>query len=99
MSCTRGCCASHAEHYGSLVMGTAQSDGTRFETMLDKDRPAYKRMRDEGLQPKSVRGAARIEANASSVFEVETGRILPQRLANQVDSAQSEAKAFQAGVL
>lgn len=37
----------------------------------DKDMPAYKRLRRDGLQPKSIDGAAAIEARATSAAQVE----------------------------
>ena len=37
----------------------------------DKDMPAYKRLRQDGLQPKSIDGAAAIEARATSAAQVE----------------------------
>lgn len=94
MSCARGCCVTQGEHYRSLTFGgtSAQARAAdRFEAALDKDRPAYKRLRDQGLQPRSVKGAAEIEARASSKFEVESGRVLPPKVAKRVDSAVIEA--------
>lgn len=38
----------------------------------DKDMPAYKRLRANGVQPKSIDGAAALEAKASTVAEVES---------------------------
>lgn len=38
----------------------------------DKDMPAYKRLRQNGVQPKSIDGAAALEAKASTVAEVES---------------------------
>lgn len=38
----------------------------------DKDMPAYKRLRKNGVQPKSIDGAAALEAKASTVAEVES---------------------------
>lgn len=38
----------------------------------EKDMPAYKRLRQNGVQPKSIDGAARLEATASTVAEVES---------------------------
>lgn len=93
MSCVRGCCPTQGEHYRSIIINPAgPGHGTLFERQLDKDRPAYKRMRDEGLQPKSLKGAAEIEKRATTRFEVESGRILPEPLAKRMDAAQAEAK-------
>ena len=40
-----------------------------------KDMPAYKRLRQNGLQPKSIDGAAEIEKKAKHEWQVETGII------------------------
>ena len=37
----------------------------------DKDMPAYKRLRQNGLQPRSVDGAAQLEAGAETAAQVE----------------------------
>lgn len=37
----------------------------------EKDMPAYKRLRRQGLQPKNIDGAARVEATAETVAQVE----------------------------
>jgi hypothetical protein len=37
----------------------------------DKDMPAYKRLRQQGLQPKNIDGAAKIEATAKTEAQVE----------------------------
>lgn len=41
-----------------------------------KDREAYKRLRDQGLQPKHIDGSARLEATASDRFEIEMGHLV-----------------------
>lgn len=38
--------------------------------------PAYKRMRDNGLQPPHIDGCAELESRASTQAEVELGRVL-----------------------
>lgn len=40
----------------------------------DKDMPAYKRLRQQGLQPRSVDGSHRLEATAKTEAQVE-GRV------------------------
>jgi len=42
----------------------------------NKDMPAYKRLRADGLQPKKIDGAAEVEKRAQEGWQVETG-ILP----------------------
>lgn len=46
------------------------------EKRWDTDLPAYKRMRDEGLHPRSVDGARALEQGAAHPLEVEMGRRL-----------------------
>ena len=46
------------------------------EAQLAKDLPAYKRLREDGLQPKGTKGAARIEQGAQTKFEVTSGQII-----------------------
>ena len=38
----------------------------------DKDMPAYKRLRKNGLQPKNIDGAAALEARATTAAQVES---------------------------
>lgn len=45
------------------------------EKNWNKDMPAYKRLRKEGLQPKSIDGAAALESKAKHEWQVETGII------------------------
>jgi hypothetical protein len=46
------------------------------ERNWNKDMPAYKRLRADGLQPKKIDGAAEVEKKAQESWQVETG-ILP----------------------
>lgn len=43
------------------------------EKRWDKDMPAYKRLRDQGYQPKGIDGAAALERDATTRFEIESG--------------------------
>lgn len=44
------------------------------EKRWDKDMPAYKRLRQEGFQPPRIDGAAALERDATTRFEIESGR-------------------------
>lgn len=46
----------------------------RSEKQLERDLPAYKRMRKAGMNPKSTQGAADLESRAESSLEVEMGK-------------------------
>jgi len=45
------------------------------ERRWDKDMAAYKRLRNDGLQPKKIDGAAKVEARAKTEFQVESGHV------------------------
>lgn len=61
-----------------LSAGAANSN-PKFQEILarekrwDKDMPAYKRMRDQGYQPKGIDGAYALERDSSTRFEIESG--------------------------
>lgn len=43
------------------------------ERGLERDMPAFKRLRQDGLHPRSVKGSARLEATANSSTMIERG--------------------------
>jgi hypothetical protein len=45
------------------------------EARWHKDMPAYKRLRQDGLQPKTIEGAANLEKKAKEAWQVETGMV------------------------
>lgn len=45
------------------------------EKRWQKDMPAYKRLRADGLQPKTIDGAANVEKKAKEAWQVETGLV------------------------
>ncbi len=45
------------------------------EARWQKDMPAYKRLRQDGLQPKTIEGAANLEKKAKEAWQVETGMV------------------------
>jgi putative FmdB family regulatory protein len=59
--------------------------------IMHKDVAAYKRLRKDGVQPKSVKGAAELERRAGSRWEVETGMNLrgDAKLGAKYDAAQA----------
>lgn len=54
---------------------------------VNGDREAYKRLREQGLQPPTIRGSAKLEAHAETRYEVETGQVATDRkaLANTLE--------------
>lgn len=59
---------------------------TQREKQLVKDRTAFKAMRDQGIQPARLKGAAELQDKASTKHEIETGKILGKGLAEKVES-------------
>lgn len=55
----------------TTTRGSKVAEINSTEKNWNKDLPAYKRLRDNGLQPKSVDGAADLERTARSAAEVE----------------------------
>jgi hypothetical protein len=60
------------------------------EKQLVKDREAFKAMREQGIQPASLKGAANMQDRATTKHEIETGRLIPKKIANKVESTVKE---------
>jgi putative FmdB family regulatory protein len=61
----------------------------------DKDMWAYKRLRDDGLQPPRIDGCSLIEKNADDPLEVEMGRKIPRDTLNQSKEVLAELRENQ----
>jgi len=57
----------------TTTRGKEVEQTNKVERNWQKDMPAYKRLRKEGLQPKRIDGAAEVEAKAKHKWQVETG--------------------------
>jgi hypothetical protein len=72
-----GCRISHVRIAPSAApsrgRGALVADTNRKDKVLDKDLDAYKRLRQEGLQPKAINGSAAAESQANYSWQVETG--------------------------
>lgn len=55
--------------------GKRVSEVNATEKQWNRDMPAYKRLRADGLQPKRIDGAAEVERKAKETWQVETGII------------------------
>jgi len=53
--------------------GQRVSEVNQTERNWNKDMPAYKRLRANGLQPRKIDGAAEVEKKAKEKWQVETG--------------------------
>jgi hypothetical protein len=60
----------------TTTRGAKVAEVNTTERNWNKDMPAYKRLRANGLQPKRIDGAANVEKRAQEGWQVETG-ILP----------------------
>lgn len=98
VGCPRGCCASYREHVASIGIAAAALPtrksgvivGNAKDSNLGHDRDAYKRMRESGLQPERLQGAAEVESKAETRLEVERGVLLNDAQREQVRVLQSE---------
>lgn len=87
MSCVRGCCPDYKTHIRGINIGNFPTPTTEKERKWDKDMPAYKRLRQDGLQPKQIDGSYVLERNARHEREVEMGRPLTPETISVFDDA------------
>lgn len=59
----------------TTTRGKRVAEINQTERNWNKDMPAYKRLRADGLQPKKIDGAAEVEKKAKEKWQVETGII------------------------
>jgi len=57
----------------TTTRGKQVEQTNKVERNWQKDMPAYKRLRNEGLQPKRIDGSAEVEKKAEHKWQVETG--------------------------
>jgi hypothetical protein len=75
-SCVRGCCPDQKTHFKSIQLGKVErSEQWKAEKRWEKEHAAYRRLRKDGLQPKSLSGADELEQRAESKLEVEMGKV------------------------
>ena len=74
--------------------GQETADTDARERQLVKDREAYKRFRDDGLQPQQLRGADELEARAKNAWFVETKGLVdvPDDKVQEVEERLGEAR-------
>ena len=58
----------------------------------DRSMSAYKRLRNQGYQPKNVFGSAEIEATASTPFELEHSVVMSKDIRKEMDSRIEQTK-------
>jgi hypothetical protein len=57
----------------TTTRGARVAEVNQTESNWNKDMPAYKRLRADGLQPRKIDGAAEVERKAKEAWQVETG--------------------------
>lgn len=91
MSCGHKCnCNTWGDHARSVTFSASamptrsQSKQPLHVDMVEKswrdDMPAYKRLRRDGLQPRTIEGSAMLEAKACDRVEVESGKLFGEKL-------------------
>jgi len=73
--CSKGCCPSQAEHFRSVLINKPTPQA-QLESAFAKDREAYRRLRQNGLQPPRIDGCAVLEKHARTKAEIETGSVI-----------------------
>jgi len=67
------------------------AETNRAEKQLTKDRDAFKAMREQGIQPARLKGAAELQDKAHTKHEIETGKLLGNKgLASKVETTVKE---------
>lgn len=68
--------ASVAISSAAMPQRKSHSHGiNQTEARWDRDMAAYKRLRNDGLQPRKIDGSAEVESKAKESWQVETGII------------------------
>lgn len=65
-----------------------------WDKRLEKDLPAYDRMRRQGLQPPSTKGAAELEQRANTQLEVGLGKLIDPSLLRKHGNEIAEGMAM-----
>ena len=63
----------------AMVTRSGAAGEKKAWTKLEKDRDAYKRLRDDGLQPTGIRDSADLEKTAETRMEVEAGHVVKNK--------------------
>jgi hypothetical protein len=61
----------------------------------DRDMPAYKRLRNNGVQPPRIDDSAQLESRATDQFEVELGKIVPKNMHDRVKEGLALSRELQ----
>jgi hypothetical protein len=90
--------------FGSVPGGTrAGRERTdqinQTEKNWERDMPAYRRLRADGLQPRNVDGAAHLEAKANDSLEVSNGLLMTDpKIPARMKELKAEADSKDVGI-
>ena len=79
-------CRIRTVSFAPSAMVTRSPEAARAKArdpQLEKDRNAYRALRRNGEQPKSVTGAAELQSRANESFEITTGNIVDDQSLRQ----------------
>ena len=77
----------------AMVTRSGASGEKKAWTKLEKDRDAYKRLRDDGIQPSGIRDSADLEKTAETRMEVEAGHVVKNKKSRKAtEKLLAEAK-------
>lgn len=76
-------CPDYRTHIKGIQVGSFPTATTHKERMWELDMPAYKRLREDGLQPPKIDGSYVLERSAKNEREIAMGRPMPE-LAHKV---------------
>lgn len=105
MACARGCCATQLDHYRSIRLSaeaTPTKRSKRYEEITqreknwEKDIPAAKRLFKQGVEIKSVDGAAEMEAKATTKLEMESGQLMNKKQKEQYNAVVETGNEYAA---
>jgi hypothetical protein len=98
-TCTDDCfgCRIQTVSFAASAMPT-RSEAAKVErdtAVMHNDVAAYRRLRKDGVQPKSVKGSAELEKRAGSRWEIETGMNLGgnEKIGAKYDAVQAAVNA------
>lgn len=75
-----------------------RTEAARREPQLDKDRSAYQRLRAEGIQPRTLTGAAELERTMDHRHEAEMGHAFPaDRFPNRAETWRKVDEGMERG--
>ena len=63
----------------ALITRSGAAGEKKAWNKLDKDMGAYKRLRDDGLQPTGIRDSADLEKTAETRMEIEAGHVVKNK--------------------